>query len=241
MIPLTFHFAFYRGATDWRWRDIHTLCLKSCQQHSGAAKIVVHYDRDDNGPDWDVARALGNIEWRQVNFPTSPDTTDQYILCDLYRLRTLWEEGGFFCDLDFVFLKSFEKFRDATAVIGTQCKQKQRLSYAIVGSMPGSAFVRACLDEYHTSNPWDLVQRHPVTVLGRPAFYPVAYSNTSFWRGGNVCLKNAHAIHLWAKQNPALTVTDLRKTVLSHSVESILGDRPRGVAQLLPGILLSFD
>ena len=255
---MTFHFAFYRGMTDWRWRDFHTLCLKSCQKLSGATRIVVHYDREDSGPLWDAARAIGGIEWRQSTFAATINghpVHDQRLLCDVYRLQTLWEEGGFFCDLDFVFLKSFEKIRDAQAIIGTQCKQKKKLACGLMGCVPGAAFIRAYLDAYQTWEPdqqkhvwtyancipWDLSQKFPVTVLNRPTFYPVAWSNKTFWSGGKTCLKNAYAVHLWETLKPTLTVEDLRKTVLAPVLEQVLDDQPKGIAQLLPGILLTFD
>jgi hypothetical protein len=258
MIPMTFHFAFYRGTTDWHWRDIHTLSLKSCQRYTGATRIIVHYDREDSGPTWDAARAIGGVEWRQTSFcPTVNGfpVADQRLSVDVYRLQTLWEEGGFFCDLDFVFLKSFEKLRDTPAVIGTQCKQKQKLNCGLMGCVPGSAFIRAYLDKYQSWEPmmekkfwivannwpWELSTRHPVTVMNRPTFYPVAWSNKTFWSGGKACLKNAHAIHLWESLKPTLTVDDLRQTVLLPYVESVMDDRPQGLPQILPGVLLSFD
>ena len=120
MIPMIFHFTFYRGATDWKWRDIHTLCLLTCRKFAGATKMVIHYDRDGEGPDWDAARALGGVEWRQANFSATINglpVTDQHLVHDLHRLRILWEEGGWFSDLDFVFVKSFELIRDAEAAL----------------------------------------------------------------------------------------------------------------------------
>ena len=224
---MTFHFAY----SGQQWRDIFTLCLKSCQRYTGATRIVVHHDRQDSGPHWDAARALGNIEWRHV--PSG--------VADLrYRLQTLWEEGGFFCDLDCVFLKSFEKFRDTTAIIGTQCKQKKKLSTRLLAAKPGSEFIRAYLDDPLT-NAWDISHRHAVSILNRPVFYPVAQSNKTFWSGGKTCLKNAHALHLWAEQKPEVTVDALRQTSLQPYVESVMDDRPQGTAQIHPGVILTFD
>lgn len=258
LIPMTFHFSFYRGSKDWRWRDIHTLCLRSCQKVAGAQKIVVHYDQPDSGPLWDEAWALPNIEWRQVKFePTINGHTviDQRIICDVYRLQTLWAEGGFYCDLDFVFLKSFDKFRDNEAIIGTQCKQKCKLACGLMGARPGSAFIKAYLDRYQEWSPdlqkkfwvvannwpWDLAQQHPVTVLPRPVFYPVAWSNKSFWTGGKVALRNAHALHLWETLKPDLTLDGLRKTCLSSHIEQVYAEDIAGVARRIAGTTLVWD
>lgn len=258
MIPYTFHFAYYRGTTNWVWRDLHTLCLKSCRHFNPQARIVVHYDRDGEGQWWDEARAMGLIEWRQSAFqPTinNHPVTDQRLIVDVYRLLTLWEEGGFFADLDFVFLKSFETLRDNQAIIGTQCKQKQKLACGLMGCLPGSTFIRAYLDSYQQWDPkqekhvwtyancvpWDLSTKFPVTVLNRPAFYPVAWSNKTFWSGAKTCLKNAYCLHLWETLKPTLTIQDLRQTDLRPIVEQVLDDLPVVGAQFLPPVLLSFD
>ena len=258
MIPMTFHFTYYRGATDWKWLDFHTLCLKSCKKNTGAVKIVVHYDREDSGPVWDEARALGYVDWEQHTFDTQingHNVTDQRIICDMFRLQTLWERGGWYCDLDFVFLGSFEKYRHHPAVIGTQCKQKCKLACGLMGAVPGAAFIRAYIDSYCTWTPaeqktfwtyankvpWDLSTKHPVEVLARPIFYPVAWSNKAFWKGGKVSLKNSVAIHLWETLHPELSLDLLRQTVLAPLIEDVLTERQRGVAELLPGVTLTFQ
>jgi hypothetical protein len=250
---MTFHFTFYRGATDWRWRDIHTLCLQSCQKFTGATKLVVHYDREGEGADWDTARSLGGVEWRPTNFSATiagKPVTDQCLIHNVHRLRTLWEEGGWYADLDFLFLKAFNHIRDAEAVIGTQCKQKSKLNCALLGARPGSAFIKAYLDKYdewtpeqekHANNiSWELSQRHSVLVLPRPAFYPVACSNKNFWVGGKTCIKNSYAVHLWGTLHPTATVADLRRTVLQEKVEEALGERTNCVVHHLPPIMVSF-
>lgn len=255
MIPLTFHFAFYRGVNNWQWRDIHTLCLKSCLRNSGATRIIVHYDRDGDGVSWDQARALPLVEWRQVTFNSvinCHDVTDQCAITELYKLQTLWEEGGFFCDLDFVFLRAFDTLRDTRDLIGTQCKQKQKLALAIMGSCPGSPFIQEFLDLYRatwvpgkkfTDSPdiWNMAQRHQVTFLNRPAFYPVAMTNRTFWTGGAVCLRNSYAVHLWHSQRLLLTSGDLRLTVLKPVIEAVVDDLPTGTARALPPVILTFD
>lgn len=260
MIPMVFHFTFLRGTTDWRWTDIHTLCLKSCQKVTGATQIVVHYDREDSGPHWDVARALGNVEWRQRTFETTihgHPVKDQRIIHDVHRLRTLWEEGGWYCDLDIVFLKSFEKLRHNAAVLGTQCKQKSKLNCAVIGAVPGAAFIGGYLAKYQEWSPdlekawhvpantwpWELSQQFHTqcTVLPRPAFYPVALSNRAFWKGGKTCVKNSYACHFWESLHRGLSVEDLRKTVLASHVEAISDDRSSSIVSLLPAVTLTFE
>lgn len=255
---MNFHFTFYRGSKDWRWTDIHTLALKSCLQYSGAKQAVIHYDCEDSGVAWDEARALGSVEWRKRTFEATINghpVTDQRLIHDMHRLRTLWEEGGWYCDLDFVFLKSMEILRHNPVVIGTQCKQKAKLNCALIGAVPGAAFIGAYLEKYMSWTPdlektfwipannwpWELSQRYPCTVLPRPAFYAVAWSNKCFWKGGKTCLRNAYAVHLWETLRPALCVEDLRKTVLADHLRNLEGTSHSGVAHLLPGTTLIWD
>lgn len=257
-IPMVFHFAFFRGATNWSWRDFHTLCLKSCFVRAGAEKIVVHYDRDGEGDAWSEAKALPNIEWR----PTVLDwtihgkpVTDQRIMADYHRLQTLHAEGGFFCDLDFIFLKSFEKLRSYPAIIGTQCRQKKKLACGLMGSIAGSTYIKAYLDEYqhwqpreekktwaYANNlPWRLSETHAVYVVPRAGFYPVAWSNKTFWEGLPVPLKNSYAIHLWESIHPELSEEVLMGTYLAPEIESIKCPHLKpGAVTVRPG-LLTFD
>lgn len=258
MIPLTFHFCYYRGTQDFVFRDIHLLCLQSCIRYTNAHRIVVHYDVSGNGEHWDAAYALPGIEWEQETFITTINglaVTDQRIICDLLRLKILDAEGGFFCDLDFVFLKSFEPLRHHEAVIGTQCKAKQKLGCALMGAVPGSAFIRAYIASYdqwtladqkkfwNYANivPWTLSKVHPVHVLNRPVFYPLCWSNKTFLRGEPLRLKNSVAIHLWETLHPTLTVDDLKKTVLLPYLQEITDGQPQTTVSSRPGGVLSFQ
>jgi len=255
---MVFHFAFFRGKTDWPWLDFHTLCLQSCLARACPEKIVVHYDRAGEGPGWDLAQTLPNIEWRQVvpaGTINGHDITDQRIWCDIYRLQTLVAEGGFYCDLDFVFLKNFEPLRHNEAIIGTQCKQKKKLACGLMGCVPGSAFMRAYLDAYKDWTPkeqkkvwtfaniipWKLSMEHPVCVLPRVVFYPVAWSNKSFWTGAVPKLKNAFALHLWETLHPELSMETLGKTGLAAEIQRILQPEAKESAVSFRSGILSFD
>ena len=255
MIPMTFHFAFFRGATNWPWLDFHTLCLKSCIARAGAEKIVVHYDRDGEGDAWTDARTLPNIEWRQTVLDWSihgKPITDQRIMADYHRLQVLHTEGGFYCDLDFIFLRPFNMLRYYPAIIGTQCKQKKKLACGLIGAIAGSTFIRAYLDEYQKWEPseeakvwtfanvipWTLSETHPVHVLPRVTFYPVCWSNKTFWAGRPHPMKNSYAVHLWETLHPELSVEVLMKTCLAPEIEKILGPSEKpGIVQVRSGLL----
>lgn len=235
---MVFHFAFFRGATNWGWRDIHTLCLKSCLRRTGAEKIVVHFDREDSNPAWEEARGLPKIEWRLVqpgDEVNGHKVTDQRLLVDVYRLRVLLMEGGWFSDLDFVFLKDFRSLRGWPAVIGIQCRQKMKLACGLMGAVPGSTFILAYLRAYNDWNPaeskkawgfsssvpWTLSKTQAVHVVDRSAFYPVSWSNKTFWDGAPCPLRHSYAVHLWEPLHPDMSLESLEKTCLGEEIQNI--------------------
>ena len=258
MIPLTFHFTYFRGTTNWEWLDLHTLCLKSCLINAKAEKIILHLDRDGEGPAWSEMLVLKNVELRYVTPEHTINgypVTDQRLWGDLYRLHVLEAEGGFYCDLDFIFLGSFAKLRDGPAMIGTQCKQKKKLCCALMGAEPGSEFIRAYIKSYDAWSPndekvfwtfantvpWALAQIHPVNVLARSILYPLAWSNKKFWTGKSICLKTAVAIHLWGHLHPVITRKVLDDTILKSVLERLDHGGIVTAVSSLPGRVVSFD
>jgi hypothetical protein len=241
MIPMVFHFGFIRGNTNYSWSDTATLCLKSCLARACPERIVIHYDRPDEGPAWDEARALPKVEWK-LRTPTTEingiKVTYQALWKDQIALQVLFEEGGWFCDLDNIFLKSFEPLRHNPAVIGTQCSQKKKLNCAILGSVPGGRFITAYRDSYKNwgakdekifwnfanNVPWALWKKDPdsVCVLKRAAFYQLGWSNKSFWHGKELILKNSFALHWWNALHPGTTVEVLLKTGLQEEIQKII-------------------
>jgi hypothetical protein len=258
MIPMVFHFCFFQGQSDRQWLDVHTLCLKSCQDRSGVERIIVHYDREGTGEHWNAAKSLSNIEWRATVLDwtiNEHQITDYQIMSDYYRLQTLYKEGGFFCNLDFVFLKPFNLLRHYPAVIGTQCKQKMKLSSGLIACVPSSSFVKAYIDSYKewtppdqkksytftNDVPWKLSQEYAVHVIPRSGFYPVAWSNKTFWFGQHIPMKNSYAIHLWETLHPELSVDILKKTCLADEISKIMKEPLKhSVVHIRSGIL-SFD
>lgn len=256
MIPNVFHFSFFRGPKMFAWRDIHTLCLQTCKNNAGADRIVVHYDIPGEGPAWEEAKSMTCVEWRQVE----PDwkvnghqVTDQRIFCDVYRLKTLLAEGGFYCDLDFLFFKSFYDLRRYRAVIGTQCKAKCKLACGLMGAQPNAEFIEAYLEMYNqwtpeqekqwwtyaNSIPWNLAYIYPVTVLDRSVFYPWAWSDKKFLKGAKIRFEQSLAIHLWEHLHPTMTVEDLKATCIGELIKHWRNSN--NVAFLKPGKIISFD
>ncbi len=240
MIPNHLHFSYFQGQHGFVWRDIHTLCLLTAKANTTFEKITVHYDRKGEGPWWLVARNIPGITWRQVpplkmkvnHYPV----VDQRLPCDLYRLNTLFNEGGVYADLDFVFLGDFSHLLDKTAFIGTQCLAKKKLACGLMGSTMASAFIREYRKaykkwepqhekkfwEFANSVPWDLAHQHPCHILPMDTFYPWRWSNKTFLQGVEPRgFKNAIACHLWESIQPNLTVEDLKKTALGPTIYKV--------------------
>jgi hypothetical protein len=74
--------------------------------------------------------------------------------------------------------------------------------------------------------PWNLSKEYAVYVLPRMTFYPVAWSNKSFWTGAVPKLKNSYAIHLWETLHPELNMEVLSKTGLGEEIRRILNHPP---------------
>jgi hypothetical protein len=164
-------------------------------------------------------------------------------------------EGGFYCDLDFVFLKNFEPLRHSEAIIGTQCRQKKKLCCAMMGCVPGNQFMKEYLLSYKDWTPkeqkkvwtyaniipWKLSLEHPITVYPRAAFFPMAWSNKTFWTGTVPKLKDSYAIHLWETLHPELSMEVLSKTGLAKEIEKILNPEPVETAVSVRSGFLTFE
>lgn len=230
------HLFYFRGATRFQFSDIHLACIKTAHERGGFKKIVLHEDTPGESSFYKEARTLPYVEFRRTEFPTQINghpVKDQRLSVDYVRLQTLILEGGVAADMDFIFLQSFAPLLEHDAFIGTQCKQKKKLSCAIMYSKePQNPFYIAYLGAYkewepihekkfwtYANNvPYDLSQKYPITVLPVKAFYPVAWSNKTFLQGADTKLSDSYAIHLWGHLKPHLTLEDLRGTALKDYI-----------------------
>lgn len=225
MIPMLFHFHLF----DKKWSYLHTLSLQSCLARANPDKIIVHYDISGHGEAWDAAQLL-SVEWRQVE---APDKLENYIFDVLYT------EGGFFSALDVVFLKNFEPLRHNEAVLGIQCAQKKKLSYAVVGSKIGSEYIKTCRRQIEPL--WD-TEGYPVTVMPRMSFYPLARSNKAFWEGTSLKLKRSFAIRIWESLYPDVSEEALLKSGLGAELRAIIKKPPTTVGTITESSgFLTFD
>jgi len=206
MIPLIFHFPFWGG----RWLDYYNLCLQSCLARANPQSIVVYYDVDGEGPDWESARALPLVKWIK---------TEQI---QEHRLTILFEEGGFYCNLDMMFFKSFELLRHNTIVLGAESQQRRKINNLIIGAVPSSDFIAEYAGVADGSRiiPWEITNKSNITILKRCAFFPVAISNKTFWKGEPPNILNSYSIQYWNAKN--LTLAKLRKSGLRSEIDKLL-------------------
>jgi hypothetical protein len=123
-----------------------------------------------------------------------------------------------------------------------------------MGAVPGATFIQAYREAYkywtpseqkkfwNFANiiPYTLSKLHPITVLPRKIFYPLAWSNKTFWAGKPVCLKDSVAIHLWNHLNPDMSKASLMKSGLADVITEIYNGIPPTVS-CAPGKTLSFE
>lgn len=236
-IPNICHFSYFRGPKNWAWRDIHTLCLWTAKHIAKFEKLVVHYDISGEGQWWALAQTIPGVEWRQAPYVgeiNGHKVKDQRLPADIHRLKTLVKEGGVYADLDFVFLKDCTPLLEHKAFIGMQSLAKKKLACGLMGCHERSDFMWKYLDCYKKWTPdkekvfWDFANTVPwalwkevpdsVTVLPIKAFYPVAWSNKTFWTGELKIGPTSYAVHLWEHLHPDLTVADLMKTAAKEAI-----------------------
>jgi len=225
MIPFIFHFPFWGG----KWMDHYNVCLQSCLLRANAHQIIVYYDSPGHGPSWDSAQKIDKIQWVQTE-----NTAE-------HRLSVLFDTGGFYCTLDMIFLKSWELLRHNKVVVASQCVQRKKIYNHVIGSIADSDFIAEYANAYDSTDmiPYDIVERHNVTLLKRNAFYPVAISSKVFYRGGLPNMLNSYSIHLWSTKN--LTLAKLRKSGIGPEVEKILNPAKNITAIKITSGLCSFD
>jgi hypothetical protein len=130
-----------------------------------------------------------------------------------------------------------------------------KLACGLIGSVAGSTFIKAYIDSYKDWTPkeqdkvwtfanvipWKLSQEYPVHVIPRSAFYPVAWSNKTFWTGQQIPMKNSFAVHTWESLHPELSIDVLMKTCLAPEIAKIMGTPQKpSIVQVRSGIL-SFE
>ena len=249
------HLFYYRDLKRFKFTDIHLACILSAHTNGKFQKIVLHEDTPGDTSAYIEARKLPYVEFRKTEFPTHINgyrISDQKLSLDLIRLQTLIAEGGVVSDLDFIFLKDFSPILEHEGFIGTQCKQKKKLSCALMYSKePQNPFFIEYLEAYKTwipehekkfwtqvnTIPYELSEKLPtIKILPTKAFFPVACSNKTFLQGHDIPISESYAVNLWCRLKPHLTLQDIDKTV----IKSFLPELKPSIL-LLEGVTLTFD
>ena len=115
MIPHNFHFVFGLKQQKEPFHLLYYLCLASCLAIEKPDQIFFHYQHEPFGPYWEkikpklVCRKIEPSGWIQ-KFAYHQDNHSPFRyahLADVARLEILLEEGGFYADIDFLFVKPF--------------------------------------------------------------------------------------------------------------------------------------
>jgi hypothetical protein len=201
--------------------------------------VHLYYDKEGSGPAWDEAKSLEYVTFHAITLPTTVNghSIEDHLefRINLFKLETLQAKGGIFCDLEFLFLRSFEYLKQYKAIMSVQCKTKKKLSFACIGAEANSLFIFELLEEYRNWTPqernsmrythflpWHISQKHGVYLIQRPLLFPWCISNRTFFMGPNAGTKKAIAVYMWPSQCKSMTLESLRVSNLSDIIERIL-------------------
>ena len=227
MIPNVFHFVFGLKEQHEPFHLMYYLCLASCLAVNQPDEIHFHYHHEPWGEWWD--RIKPALVLRRI----SPERSiaefqydDRHIesfryahLADFSRLQILLEEGGFYADIDTLFLRKIPgEWRHREFILGQEKPPESALGHgslcnAWIASKPGAEFARLWLDgmrhafdgswsNHSTLLPYKLWCEHPqlLSVEAESAFYALDWTPQHIHRlfRQHIDLpENAYSLHLW--------------------------------------------
>lgn len=152
MIPKVVHFAYFYPSD---FPLYGCLAVKSAEKFLRPESILLY--RAANAPDlrgewWENVR--DSVEIVKVQPPTEicgQPLNHPAHQADVFRLRTLLEQGGIYLDLDTMCCNSFDRLLEQKCVLGHQTKsQSYGLCNAVILAEKQSAFLQRWLEEYHS-------------------------------------------------------------------------------------------
>ena len=202
MIPKIIHYCWF-GSQD---KPVYAVeCIETWRQYFPDFEIIEWNESNTSFDHPFVRRAYNEKKWAFVS--------------DFIRIQKLNEHGGIYLDTDMYFLKKLPAgFLDQHAFLGAE--NKQSLSAGIIGSVPGSEFIRPIFAFYSglsdekfedvlipkvlnktvkgVVRPIEKSQQMAGTlVLAAPVFYPLPFKLKKFhWN--KFVTKDTIAVHLWA-------------------------------------------
>ena len=164
-----FHFIFGLREQSEPFHLAHYLCLESCRQLNGPARINFHYRHLPWGSWWDKIAphlTLRHIEKQTAGFNPAlyQNTREGRVIeqagfsyaheADFLRLQILFEEGGCYADIDTLFVRPYpDRFFAPPFSIGEENTfhddngvLRPSLCNAVMFAQPGARFVEAWLD-----------------------------------------------------------------------------------------------
>jgi hypothetical protein len=231
-IPNTAHFVWGLKDEAEPLHLVHYLCIESCRQVQRPERIVLHCGHRPFGRYWDLLEphvTLAPAE--QVAAVTAASTNETLVPrrfryahhADFVRLDALVEQGGFYADLDTLFVAPFpETLLAAPFVLGREDDVRDELTgvvrpslcNALLLSRPRSTFavlwrrtaesaLNGTWSNHSTLLPYELSRRFPdaVHVEPRRSFYrygPNRDDLATLLEGLDRDRAGIYSIHLWA-------------------------------------------
>lgn len=149
MIPNILHFVFGLdeafGGKPFSF--IHFLAIQSAAQVHRPSEIILHYAYLPNGPWWEAARPLVNLN--RVAPPQrvfGRELSHVAHKADVLRLEVLQRYGGIYLDCDTFSIRAFEPLRVHDTVLAVE--PNAGLCNAVILTTPNSPFIQLWLESY---------------------------------------------------------------------------------------------
>jgi hypothetical protein len=231
---------------------LHYASVASALHHLRPERCVVAVVHEPDTPWWQKIRPL--VEVRHITAPTEVlgNPLKHYAhQADVWRMRTLLEEGGIYLDADVLVVRDFAPLLDNAMVLGLQQDALgEGLCNAVMLAAPGAPFMQRWYDSYRSFRStgrdqyWDehsvriprqLAAEHPgdIRILPKNAFFTPNPSDAGIDRlfadPRPLVVEGAFAHHLWESNAwvpfvDGLTVREVRTqdTAFHHLVRPYL-------------------
>ncbi|MDP6670376.1 MAG: glycosyltransferase [archaeon] len=159
-----FYWSTPKGQKD-SFSLVHYLSVLSLLETNKVESCEIYYENESKSKYWQKLKKLDKVKLRKLdfdvlfekaglerqdfkNFLEKSDFISQR--SDLFRYLALYCYGGVYLDFDIMVLKDFEPLLNETAFVGIQhyVPPKSLVNNAVIGTVKGTPFMRACLDEF---------------------------------------------------------------------------------------------
>ncbi len=227
MIPNIFHFVFGLKEQTEPFHLMYYLCLASCIEVNKPDKVCFHYHHEPYGEWWEQIKPKLHLRRIQPErFVADYQYGDAFIgqyryahLSDFSRLQILYDEGGFYADIDTLFLRPFPvsclsgKFVLGKEKALLETKDGGSLCNAWIASAKNDEFCRLWLEQmpssfdgtwsnHSTLLPYRLSCQFPhlIDVEPESSFYALDYTRqgiNALFLHDTPLPENAYSLHLW--------------------------------------------